>query len=1113
MDNLEDSENNAKVSDSAYSNSCSNSQSRRSRSSKSTHSGSNSSGSSGYGGKPSTNSSSKLDQPKKGKDVKKKKLPQVETIVTDVVVETEISPPEPAPDFDEPKEETPIVTPTPSPPVQADGGVENMERSDINNEQDQESSQTDGFSCVISMHDGVVMYTATSLTATLGFPKDMWIGRSFIDFVHPRDRETFASQISDVIAPKKVHGSQIQEQSPANSESTIVCRIRQYRGLVAGFGVKEKSLSFTPFLLKLTFKNIDDEEGKVTYLVVQALPFISAFKIPYEMVSKPIPFMIRHAANGNIEHVDPESVPILGYIPQDLLKTDALQLYHPEDLIYIRQVYEIIVREGGLPRSRAYRMISQNGDYVKLETEWTSFTNPCSRQLEFIIGKHFIVQGPANPDVFQTPEKDKLMMFSDEVQNKAGMLRENIVRIMNKVLTKPAEVVKQQMTKRCQEIASFMETFMEHQPKTDEECRIDIQEPDNSHYERDTMMLGGISPHHDYNDSQSSTETPLSYTQLNYNETLQRYFDSHQPYSYEDYNTTTGENIFELNNADPVTKYCKSPRTDKAGPYFGMPAATECNVVANGSTSPVHTNFMTTRLTETLLNKHNADMEKELKKIHRGTRSSKEERDKANNSTRQKKIEHLVRCNTPFQPAASVVTSNENQPHGVKRSWKHMDADNNSHRHQCAQRRRTRQRTMSSSPSTTNTPSLPVTTTADTKATPWQTNPVSMNGFIMGVGMPQQMSLMNPVPAMPGMFPMYYAPAPISSVPSSMPTTSGTTTVNPFHQNAHGMHFQPAPMPCMMYGHPMYGQPFMYHPPMNHIHCSMPHRMVPPPVQYNGETSMYPLGLTNSNYEAACTPSVTLRSGKSTGAWRDKRRSESSYSSSSKIDLRSTDRIYSTIALNRSTEAVSSSGPTASTKLNKNGNSDDMVDKTDGESSYSSFYSSFFRTESGSAEESGDAKKSDSTKFRNAMNNSNYDEPKEQRVLKRKMEPPWMEKVSVTSELIYKYQIVTKPLEEVLTADKLKIKHYEQPSLVNEQLGQLYLDLHLEGAAARLTLEEGITSSSSSGEETAPSSTYKQRKKHEYSKLVMIYEEDAPWPPPDQTEIDPEPCCSTATAY
>lgn len=33
----------------------------------------------------------------------------------------------------------------------------------------------------------------------------------------------------------------------------------------------------------------------------------------------------------------------------------------------------------------------------------------------------------------------------------------------------------------------------------------------NSFQERDSVMLGGISPHHEYNDSKSSTETPQSY--------------------------------------------------------------------------------------------------------------------------------------------------------------------------------------------------------------------------------------------------------------------------------------------------------------------------------------------------------------------------------------------------------------------------------------------------------------------------------------------------------------------------------------------------------------------------------------------------------------------------
>ena len=39
-------------------------------------------------------------------------------------------------------------------------------------------------------------------------------------------------------------------------------------------------------------------------------------------------------------------------------------------------------------------------------------------------------------------------------------------------------------------------------------------------------MLGVISPHHEYYDSKSSSETPPSYNQLNYTENLQRFFKS-----------------------------------------------------------------------------------------------------------------------------------------------------------------------------------------------------------------------------------------------------------------------------------------------------------------------------------------------------------------------------------------------------------------------------------------------------------------------------------------------------------------------------------------------------------------------------------------------------------
>lgn len=56
--------------------------------------------------------------------------------------------------------------------------------------------------------------------------------------------------------------------------------------------------------------------------------------------------------------------------------------------------------------------------------------------------------------------------------------------------------------------------------------------------ERDSVMLGEISPHHESYDSKSSFETPPSYNQLNYNENIQRFFESKPKTSFDE--ATTG---------------------------------------------------------------------------------------------------------------------------------------------------------------------------------------------------------------------------------------------------------------------------------------------------------------------------------------------------------------------------------------------------------------------------------------------------------------------------------------------------------------------------------------------------------------------------------------------
>lgn len=79
----------------------------------------------------------------------------------------------------------------------------------------------------------------------------------------------------------------------------------------------------------------------------------------------------------------------------------------------------------------------------------------------------------------------------------------------------------------------------------------------------------------------------------------------------------------------------------------------------------------------------------------------------------------------------------------------------------------------------------------------------------------------------------------------------------------------------------------------------------------------------------------------------------------------------------------------------------------------------------------------------------------------RRRDPSWLEGVHLTPELIYEYQMHPKTLNEVLKADLDAMKNFNQPLLVNDQLGQLYLDLEVEGFSTKLILEDGITSSGS----------------------------------------------------
>lgn len=273
--------------------------------------------------------------------------------------------------------------------------------------------------------------------------------------------------------------------------------------------------------------------------------------------------------------------------------------------------------------SKPYRFLINNGSWITLETEWTSFVNPWSKKLEFIIGHNRVLKGPKNPNIFATDLES--VQFTEELLAKRKSIQEDILSLLSEAVTRPSDTVKQVVSKRCQALASFMESLLDDINRKD--LQLDVQvESDVTFSERDSVMLGEISPHHEnWQDSKSSSETPPSYNQLNYNENLQRFFDSHPI-------TTTDEQIENIEsnevrsgdartNVSPLHGYGENDSGGKlsSGSNVYMESITNTSNSGTGTSSG---SYQPPTLTQELICKHNEDMEKNMIKRHKVTRLS-----------------------------------------------------------------------------------------------------------------------------------------------------------------------------------------------------------------------------------------------------------------------------------------------------------------------------------------------------------------------------------------------------------------------------------------------------------------------------------------------------------
>ncbi|XP_044268555.1 period circadian protein isoform X2 [Tribolium madens] len=1170
---------NTKISDSGYSNSCSNSNSQRSASSKSRHSGSNSSRSSGYCGTTNPDESGEIgfQPPKRNKEHKKKKPKSANSstnggnistvtattpsdnrntcvilkedseptmgveVLTIPVVETAV----PTTEIVESNDPDPSVSP--SVPVTAETPPRDKEMSWTDQQSQHTENETplnvpnvpmetsveknkvtaspseDGFCCVISMYDGVVLYTTPSLTSVLGFPKDMWLGRSFIDFVHPKDRETFSSQVTTGIALPLVDS---QGKFKDIKNSLYVC-LRKYRGLKSsGFGVVEKAVAYQAFQLTVTFRHLNDtpdskkllDTNGGMFLVVVANPVYSSYKVPEERV-KCAKFGMRHTAACIFSHVDPDVVTNFGFLPQDMLGKSIFDFYHPEDMSFLKEVYESVMTmcqiAGSVFRSKPYRFAVQNGGFVMIETEWSSFVNPWSRRLEFVIGLHRVLQGPKNPDIFDQNKDDEKKYIPEEVLKESKVIQGEILLLLNKELSRPSEAAKHEVSKRCKDLANFMEYLMVEVNKTN--LQLDLpQDTDPTisvslrRMERDSVMLGEISPHHDYYDSKSSSETPPSYNQLNYNENIQRFFQSKPKTTISD---ESSERPSASNDTDPEGKIlssvqhctnnqkCLSPIENSGA--SGSGSAGNLSSVSNpnmesATTSATNTSndsYKPLLLTEAVLYKHNEDMEKIMIKRHREQRSVTRDRESKKSHHKHEKT----------NAGDKILEKNDysNQGHGIKRSvshsWEGESHKITKHKHQMG-----RNNNQNQEPPTRMKPPQALVNNDTKNETVYQQGLNDVNLWppfsvtVTPISNTQSMNVTsnpNPLGSLaPRMFPLYYIP----------------TQQRGFEGNLNDPRYQVQYMPGMIYNYnPIYPTPPIICSPLPVLPIPVPPTMsvnpemcqnstINPPNDASAEYKSNPHNVPQFQRPASQATSVKAEPGSALGSIASASVANKAMSECSRKDL--------TLQSVCSPDSPLVSPPDGETHMEsfhlsqKMNNLNDRAplfrdnNIIDDESCFSSSYSSFLKTDygSGSNDDANGSEKKASQTDGGTKNRKN--------VPIRKRDPPWLEAVSITPDIIYKYQMTMKGLDDILEADLNALKKIEQPILVNDQLNQLYIEMELEGLSTKLTLEEGGITSSSSGDEISTNSSKPKKKKRSQSAVMMMfYEENAPLPSPNKS--------------
>ncbi|XP_035381103.1 aryl hydrocarbon receptor nuclear translocator-like protein 2 isoform X3 [Electrophorus electricus] len=315
----------------------------------------------------------------------------------------------------------------------------------------------DGFLFVVGCDRGKIVFVSESVSKILNYTRPELIGQSLFDYIHPKDIGKVKEQLSaSELFPRErlidaKTGLQVQADVPLRAarlcpgaRRSFFCRMKYKKVSVkeeqdmtrAASSSKKKeaqcycTVHCTGYMRTWPTSQLGAEgeaEGEdcSRFSCLVAVGQVHPYTAPQangDVRVKPTEFITRCALDGKFTFVDQRATTILGYLPQELLGTSCYEYFHQDDLPHLADRHRRVLRSKEKIETNCYKFKTKFGFFVTLQSQWFSFINPWTKDVECIVSTNTVKPGKSNPDGSDSSEQPTDSKTSDGISSASGTM-------------------------------------------------------------------------------------------------------------------------------------------------------------------------------------------------------------------------------------------------------------------------------------------------------------------------------------------------------------------------------------------------------------------------------------------------------------------------------------------------------------------------------------------------------------------------------------------------------------------------------------------------------------------------------------------------------------------